>query len=183
MRVIAKVDVLGDAELQRRMVRLSWWILGVGLLAGLVAWALSIAGVAPLVEKGIGLTWFLVLVLASVAALPVHELVHAAAFLLLGDGHVHVSFGFKDYMLYTSANGATLSRRRFEAVLLAPTVLLTLAFAAMGVAFRVPLLAWACAVIHLAGCTGDLCMAAAIWREPACAFVRDAPFGAELLAR
>ncbi|MGN0076313.1 MAG: DUF3267 domain-containing protein [Parafannyhessea sp.] len=183
MRVMSKVDVLGDADFQRRMLRLSWWILGVGLALGLVAWVLSLAGVAPLVEKGIGLGWLLVLFLASVVALPVHELVHAAAFVLLGGRGVHVSFGFKDYMLYTSANGATLSRRRFEAVLLAPTVVLTLAFAAAGAAFGVPLLAWACAVFHLAGCTGDLCMAAAIWREPTCAFVRDAPYGADLLGR
>ncbi len=117
MRVIAKVDVLGDAELQQRMVRLSWWILGAGLLAGLVAWASSRLpawrpggeGHRPRLVPGAG---------ARVrGGAPVHELVHAAAFLLLGGGDVHVSFGFKDYMLYTSANGATLPRRRFEAVL------------------------------------------------------------------
>ena len=64
---------------------------------------------------------FVLLALASLVALPVHELVHAGAFALLSGFSARICFGFSDWMLYTSAAGVMLPKRRFCVVLLAPT--------------------------------------------------------------
>lgn len=180
MRVIGSVNVLEDVGLQRSMLRASWAIMGVGAGAAFVLWIASLASGWHVLEP-VGLGWVLGLAAASVVALPVHELVHAAAFVLLGSGNVRVSFGFKDFMLYTSADGAVLSRGRFMAVLLAPSVVVTLMFALAGLAWHAPLFALLGGAFHLAGCTGDLDMVRIIALTPAAAFVRDSPVGIDLL--
>ena len=181
MRVIGTVNVLEDADLQRSMVRASWIILGVGATAAFALWFASRA-LGRNVTEPVGLGWALGLVAASVVALPVHELVHAAAFVLLGSGAVRVSFGVKDFMFYTSANGAVLSRGRFMAVLLAPSVVVTALFVLAGCVWHAPLFALLGGAFHLAGCTGDLDMVRIIGITPAAAFVRDSPAGIDLLS-
>ena len=157
MRVIGSVNVLEDAGLQRSMVRASWAIMGAGVGAAFALWIASLASGWHVLEP-VGPGWLLGLVAASVVALPVHELVHAAAFVLLGSGGVRVSFGFKDFMLYTSADGAVLPR-----------------------GWHAPLFALLGAAFHLAGCTGDLDMVRIIALTPAATFVRDSPAGVDLL--
>lgn len=181
MRVIGTVNVLEDTDLQRSMVRASWIILGVGATAAFALWLASHA-LGWNVTEPVGLGWALGLVAASVVALPVHELVHAAAFVLLGSGDVRVSFGVKDFMLYTSANGAVLSRGSFMAVLLAPSVVVTALFVLAGCVWHAPLFALLGGAFHLAGCTGDLDMVRIIGITPAAAFVRDSPAGIDLLS-
>ena len=181
MCVIGTVNVLEDADMQHSMVRASWAILAAGAGVALVLWLASLASVRRVLES-VSLGWVLGLAAASLVALLVHELVHAAAFVLLGSSDVHVSFGFKDFMLYTSANGAILPRRRFMAVLLAPSVVVSTLFALAGCAWHVPLFALLGGAFHLAGCTGDLGMARVIRDTPAAAFVRDSPVGIELLS-
>lgn len=170
MREIADIDVLADEVLRQKMV-----VLSLGLLAaGLAVSALVLVG-----EKGaeLGLSWFA----GSLAALPVHELVHAAAFKLLVPG-VRVGFGFKDAFLYTTVNGAVVPRAAELAALLAPAVVVTAALVAAALAYSCPALAVMLATTHLSGCVGDLLMAHAILREPACTNVRDTEFGITLLA-
>ena len=181
MRVIGTVNVLEDAGVQRAMVRASWIILAVGATAAFVLRLASLA-LGRNVTEPVGLGWALGLVAASVVALPVHELVHAAAFVILGSSGVHVSFGIKDFMLYTSANGAVLPRGRFMAALLAPSVVVTALFVLAGCVWHAPLFALLGAAFHLAGCTGDLDMARIIGITPAAAFVRDSPAGIDLLS-
>ncbi len=174
MREIADIDVLTDEVLRQRMVALS-----LGLLAaGLAASALVLIG-----EKGaeLGLSWLAALVAGSFAALPVHELVHAAAFKLLVPG-VRVGFGFKDAFLYTTVSGAVVPRAAELAALLAPAVFVTAALVAAALARFCPALAVLLATTHLSGCVGDLLMAHAILWEPACTHVRDTEFGITLLA-
>lgn len=174
MREIADIDVLADEVLRQRMV-----VLSLGMLAaGLAVSALVLVG-----EKGaeLGLSWFAALIAGSLAALPVHELVHAAAFKLLVPG-VRVGFGLKDAFLYTTINGAIVPRSAELAALLAPTFVVTAALVAAAVARSCPALAVLLAAAHLSGCVGDLLMAYAILREPACTHVRDTEFGITLLA-
>ncbi len=141
MRKLADIDILSDEGLRRRMVALSL----VPLVAGAAACLLMFtAGLAE--PYGIG--WVTALGAASVAALPVHELVHAAAFKLLVPG-AHVTFGFKDAFLYTSANGAVARKAAEVAVLLAPTVLVTAALVAAACACEAPALAVGLAAMHL----------------------------------
>lgn len=173
MREILDIDVLADEVLRQRMV-----VLSLGMLAaGLAVSALVLVG-----EKGVGLglSWFTALIAGSLAALPVHELVHAAAFKLLVPG-VRVGFGFKDAFLYTTVNGAVVPRSAELAALLAPAVVVTAALVAAAVTRSCPALAVLLAATHLSGCVGDLLMAHVILREPACTHVRDTEFGITLL--
>lgn len=181
MRVIGTVNVLKDADVQRAMVSASWAIMGAGAAIALVLWLVSLASGRHVLEP-VGPGWVLSLVVASAVALPVHELVHAAAFVILGSSDVHVSFGIKDFMLYTSANGAVLPRGRFMAVLLAPSVVVTALFVLAGCVWHAPLFALLGAAFHLAGCTGDLDMVRIIALTPAATFVRDSPAGIDLLS-
>lgn len=174
MRKLADIDILADEGLRRRMVA---WSLAF-LVAGAAACALMFAaGVA----EPFGLSWAAAYLLASVAALPVHELVHAAGFRLLVPG-ARVTFGLKDAFLYTSANGAVARRAAEIVVLLAPSVAVTAALVAAALGLGAPALALALAATHLSGCAGDLLMVAEIAREPACTHVADADFGIVLLA-
>lgn len=174
MREIADIDVLADEVLRLRMV-----VLSLGMLAaGLAVAALILVG-----EKGaeLGLAWLFALVAGSLFALPVHELVHAAAFKLLVPG-VRIGFGFKDAFLYTTINGAVVPRAAELAALLAPAVVVTATLVAASLACSCPALAVLLAATHLLGCVGDLLMAHGILREPACTHVRDTEFGITLLA-
>ena len=181
MRELATIDVLNDRQVQRAVTHGSWALLLVQLAGGaLIAFVGPLAG---LHVEHVDAWWLVAFVMVSIAVLPVHELIHAAMFVLLGGDDVHVSFGFQDFMLYTSAAGAVLPRRRFLVVLVAPSVLLSLMFVATGVMESAPLFAWMGLMLHLAGCTGDLAMARAIVREPRCTHVLDTSSGITLLAR
>lgn len=176
MRLLADIDVLGDAELQRRIARLSGALAIAGLALG------AAVGVASAADGGAAWTpwWWVALVAASAVALPVHELVHAAAFKALAPG-CRVRFGWEGAFLYTSAAGAVLPRGRMVAVLLAPAVVVTAALAVGALAAACPTLAVLLAAAHLSGCAGDLLMALAALREGSCTHVRDTERGIDLL--
>lgn len=173
MRKIADIDILSDEVLRCRMVACSLVFLAAGA-AGCV-----FAFVAGSGDR-FGPAWIAAYVLASLVALPAHELVHAAAFRLLVPG-ARVTFGFKDAFLYTSANGAVARKGAEVAVLLAPSFAVTAALVCASIALGAPALAAALAGTHLSGCAGDLLMVAEIFREPGCTHVRDAEFGIVLL--
>ena len=174
MRVIADIDVLGDDAFQARIARLSLVLLGATVLLA------ALLGLARGGEK-IDVWWWVALAAGTLVALPVHELVHGAAFKLLCPG-CRVSFGFQDAFLYTRTEGAVLSRARMAVVLLAPSVLVTLALALPALAASLPVLATLLAGVHLSGCAGDLLMATAALRERACTHVRDTETGVTLLS-
>lgn len=173
MRLIAEIDVLEDVALQRRMVRAS--------AALFVAGAVACALLAAAFGEGLGdVCWWLALAAGSLAALPVHELVHGAAFKLLVPG-CRVTFGWQGAFLYTNAHGAVMARGVAVPVLLAPAVLVTAALAAIALTCGFPALAALLCGVHLSGCTGDLLMVREVLREPACTHVRDTDCGIDLL--
>lgn len=177
MRALADIDVLDDEGLQARIARLSLAVAAAGLALALVA------GVASGADGGAVATpwWWVALAVASLAALPVHELAHAAAFKLLC-APCRVRFGFQGSFLYTATDGALAARGRMVAVLLAPAVLVTAALVAGALAAACPTLAVLLAAAHLSGCAGDLLMAAAALRVPGCTHVRDTARGITLLS-
>lgn len=174
MRIVADIDVLGDAAVQEGIARLSAVMLAAGAVAAL-ALALASGGAEP-----DGLWWWLALLVSYLATLPVHELVHAAAFKLLAPG-CHVTFGAEGGFLYACANGAVLPRGRMVAVLVAPAALVTAAVLFLALAAGRPVLGVALAGLHLASCAGDLLMVREMAREPACTHVRDTDRGIEML--
>lgn len=173
MRKLTDIDILADGALRGRMVAWSLAFLAVGAAACVLMFAADAA-------EPFGRGWVTAFFLASVAALPVHELVHAAAFRLLVPG-ARVTFGFNDVFLYTSANGAVARKATEVCVLLAPSVVVTAALGCAAIAAGRPALAVALAATHLSGCAGDLLMVAEIVREPTCTHVADAEFGIVLL--
>ena len=174
MHEVADIDVLGDAALQRGITRLSLAVLG---------WTVILAVLLALVLGGerLDVWWWIALALESFAALPVHELVHGAAFKLLCPG-CRVSFGFQDAFLYTRTDDAVLRRGRLVVALLAPAALVTAALVAAALAAGRPVLAALLAGVHLAGCAGDILMAAACLCEPSCTHVHDTETGITLLS-
>ncbi len=172
MRKRADIDVFHDEALRKQMVTWSVVIFAAGL-------ALAVLTLLVDARARFGVFDFLWLVGLSAAALPVHELIHAAAYKLLVPG-VRVSFGYKDGFLYTDAHGALLRRSAAQVVLLAPAVVLTCAFLVAGSALGQPVLAVLLAAVHLSGCVGDILMAARIARHANVTHVRDTDFGIEL---
>ena len=188
MRVVLDVDIFSEGTPHREaLMRIGRWFtlacLALGVLASAFvdvlagAWPASFGQAAWLVG---------VVVVLSAAALPVHELVHAAAFKLLGPAGTKVTFGHAAGMLYAGCPGVRLARGRFCAVLLAPVVVLTCAFCALGALVPLgwaPLAAVWLVVFHAAGCVGDLYFAWLIVRTPGVACVEDTECGIRLLGR
>lgn len=174
MRLIERIDILGDDGLQRRVLRLSLAVIAVAL-------ALAVALAVVRGGERIDVWWWVALAAGTLAALPVHELVHAAAFKLLCPG-CRVSFGFQDAFLYTKTDGAVALRGRMVAILLAPALLVTGALVAAALCAGRPVLAAILAGAHLSGCSGDALMARVALREPGCTHVRDTDVGLDLLA-
>ena len=173
MKLLVDIDLLDDEALQASIATGSLWLALVGTLLG-------VFGGVALPPEQLGPAWFVALGAVSMLALPVHELVHAAAFKLLSGGRASITFGFASWMLYTAAPGCLLPRLRFRLVLLAPAVVVTLALAAGACAAGMPLLGWFLAVIHLAGCTGDAAYARVIASESNASHVMDTDRGIAL---
>lgn len=123
--------------------------------------------------------WMVGLVAVSAASFAVHELVHAVFFKLLAPVGAHVTFGAnrETCMIYACAEGVVYSRVRYVAICLAPTVVLTAAFA-LGFAFLgYPLLCYLAAGLHLSGCVGDWYYVRTILRDCRIVACEDTSFG------
>ena len=184
-RTLGDIDFFGDDALCQRLVRASAWLL-IGGAA--LAVALSVVAGTGVIEEMRALPgdwgavmWPLAMAALSVVALPVHELVHALFMRVLGGPGTRVSFGYQAGMLYAGCPGLVLSKARFVAVLLAPTVLVTAALLGLGLVLGYPFMTLWAAVLHLSGCSGDILAAGAILRERACTHCRDTERGVELL--
>jgi hypothetical protein len=156
-RLVCELDLFSDVELQRRIVVWSTVILALGLAAFAV---MLLAGI-PLEHVGFLLAIVRVAV-GTAVVFCVHELIHGLFFRLLGGPDAHVRFEAKFGMLYTEAPGLVLSAGRYVVVLLAPTVIITVAVAVAGWVLGAPYEALAVLVLHLSGCTGDFAFLQAI---------------------
>ncbi len=165
--------MLEDMQLQSQMTAWSLWILLIGALVGVLL-------AVGMPHEPITLWWFVKLVAVSVAAMPVHELVHAAAFKFVTGFEARITFGFSNWMLYTASPGTMLPRGRFCVVLLAPSVVVTALLGICLTLVGMPLLGWFCCVIHLAGCTGDIGYVRIIASEPTANLIQDTERGIAL---
>lgn len=185
VRTLGDIDFFGDAALRQRLVRVSVWLL---LGGAALAVTLSVVAGTGVIEEMLALPgdwgavmWPLAMAALSVVAFPVHELVHALFMRVLGGPGTRVSFGYQAGMLYAECPGLVLSKPRFVAVLLAPTVLVTAALLGLGLVLGYPFMTIWAAVLHLSGCSGDILAAGAILRERTCTHCRDTERGVELL--
>ena len=115
----------------------------------------------------------------SAASFAVHELVHGVFFKLLAPVGAKVTFGAnrETAMIYACAEGVVYSRRRYVAVCLAPTAVVTTTLA-LGFAFSgYPLLCYLAAGLHLSGCVGDWYYVRTILRDRRIVACEDTSFG------
>ena len=173
MKELASIDIINDETLRGRIWALSLVPLALGVMTA------ALLGVLGMGEKS-SFPWSVALLVLFAASLPVHELVHAAAFKLLVPG-CRITFEARAGMLATNANGAVMTRAASLAVLLAPLVLVTPVLFAAPMAMGSPVMAALEAFLHLSGCAGDLLMAVLVAHEPACTHVRDTDCGIDLL--
>lgn len=174
MKVLSTVDIMAQGTARRALLRLSLALLivfGLAFGAGL-AWAR-----VPLMPSWAEVALFVVLI---VVPLPVHELVHAAAFKLVKPS-AHVRFGMQDGLHYTTCEPEVFSRRRMLVVMLSPFALLTAAIFAIGCMLGAPLAAALAATIHASECAGDLLFAWLILSNRQVTHVRDTTYGIDLL--
>lgn len=131
------------------------------------------------------LSWIVGLAVVSAASFGVHELVHAVLFKVLAPADARVTFGanLETCMIYACAEGVVYSRMRYMAICLAPTVVLTAAFA-LGFAFSgYPLLCYLAAGLHLSGCVGDWYYVRTILLDRRIVSCEDTSFGVRFFAR
>ena len=187
MTTIRDIDFLGDEALRSRLLKLSLAIIVLGFVG---EFALGLLGAAPISAERARLAfagdfaqvaWFVLLALVVLAALPVHELIHAAYFRLFGGPGTRVTFGYQAGMLYAGCPGLVLERDRFCIVLAAPAVILSAALLGAGSALGLPNLGYLAFVLHLSGCVGDLLAIWEIRRERRCIRCEDTEVGVRLL--
>lgn len=125
------------------------------------------------------LWWWILLVVASLASLALHELVHAFFFRQFAPPGSRVTFGsnLEMGMIYASAEGIIYTRDQYLVIALAPSIVVSLLIMALGMGLRWPL--WTIIVVtaHLAGCSGDWGYVRAIRRNPAIAYCEDTSYG------
>lgn len=129
--------------------------------------------------------WMVGVVVVSAASFAVHELVHAVFFKLFAPAGARVTFGanLETCMIYACAEDVVYSRRRYMAVCLAPTVIVTAAFALGFTCSGYPLLCYLAAGLHLSGCVGDWYYVRTILRDRRIAACEDTSFGVRFFAR
>lgn len=176
MRQVLDVNILEDPAVQKTVAR---WMMPCSI-ATLVLVAASVAYLVVTQTLMDALVWLGWLAVLYVVSLPLHELVHAAFFKMLGPAGTRITFGYKSGMLYAGCPGARLPRGRFITVLLAPFVVLALGYLALGLGFHAWLLAWCLFFAHTAGCAGDFYFVWLILRHPEADLCEDTATGITL---
>jgi hypothetical protein len=146
------------------------------LLVAVVAVALLYRALAqPLFTRGTNL---LLLPLALLVTLPLHELVHAAFVLIFG-GRPRFGAGIKGGMpyLYVTDPGRRFNRNRFIVIALAPLVLIDTV--ALAMVLIQPVWSWAAVafVVNTSGAIGDLWIVGLLIRFPPWVLVEDRTLG------
>lgn len=158
MTLIRDIDLFDDQDLLREITVTSLVTLGAGVVL-VAAWLVS-----GWSHEQVGLLWFVGTVVAMLVSFALHELVHGILFKVYGGSKAHVSFGARAGMLYATAPGLVLTRHRFEVVLMAPTILVSLASLAPLV-WGCPLMCVVVCLVHLSGCAGDWAFAQIIHQD------------------
>lgn len=176
MRQVLDVNILEDAAVQKTVA------LGSipGAVLGLILLGVGMGHVVREASWGEAFLWLGWAAVLYVVSLPLHELVHAAFFKLFGPAGTRVVFGFASGMLYAGCPGVFLKRGQFVATLVAPFVVLSLAYLVLGVALHAPLLAGCLFCLHASGCAGDFYLTWAIARHPEADLCEDTKTGVAL---
>lgn len=193
---IGGIRTFEDRAFQERMVRMSaavlvagaalgaaWFAAGMPDRLGLPPCELSgvlFGGAGPRIAGLPPVVWWLALLAAgSFASLVLHEAVHAVFFKAFAPPGARVTFGanWGAGMLYACAEGVVYTRGQYLAIALAPSLAVSAAAFALGMASGWPLLWYVVAVLHLTGCTGDWGYVRAIRSNRSIAYCEDTDWG------
>ena len=154
----------------------AWWVCS--LLPGSPVPAFELASLVHAPSK---LGWLLALAAGVLVSLVAHEAVHAAVFKLFAPKGSRITFGanWRCGMLFACADGIVYTRRQYLAIVLAPTLVVTLALVAAGALVSWPLWTLVVVALHLSGCVGDWAYAAHIAADPAIAYCEDTEWGVQ----
>ena len=183
MHEIGNIRTFEDQEFLRGICRASYAVLSAGAIGGVALF--GFCGIpcelASSLVGGFGgvALWVACVVLAILLSFASHEVVHALFFKALGPRGARVTFGWnlESAMIYACAEGIVYSRRRYLAVVLAPTVVVTGVVVALGTLFGCGLTAWVVCVLHLSGCTGDWFYARAVMFDRRIRWCEDTAWG------
>ena len=125
-------------------------------------------------------SWCMVVAAGYIISLPVHELIHAAFFKLLGPRGTQIKFGFKQGLLYTTCPGTHIERARFMVILMAPFVILSAVYLVFGLVSHEYSATLALFLLHASGCAGDMYFTWCILRNPQANMVEDTSVGITL---
>ncbi len=198
MREISNIHAFEDERFLHACLVGSGVVLGMGAALGAVVFAgLPLLG-SPACNMSAGgeLTglmaaggwsvpaWLVGMLLLLALSLALHEGVHGVFFRLLAPAGSRVTFGFNrdTAMLYACAEGIVYTRGRYLAIVLAPTVAVTVLLGAIAAAGGYPLACFVVGVLHLAGCVGDWYYAWTILRDRAIAACEDTAWGVRFFA-
>lgn len=187
MKTIREINFFEDEELLRQMSFVSLILLAIPVLfliavicvltfrdgEGFLAFAEVVDGMNIIM-------WVVALILVNVAAVFVHELIHAAYFKRYAPD-AEMTFGIKDDMILTGCPGTVFTRSQMFNILIAPAAWMTLVFALAAFLGAPSVLCCLSLFIHLAGCAGDLISAWTIKQEPRCTHCEDTLVGIKLL--
>lgn len=168
-KLLTSIDILGDASEQKRIGKLSLFLLVAAVLVAVV----SLGGTMP------SLVWFAVFVLLP---LPVHELVHASLFKLFCPS-APVRFGAQSGFFYATTDGQVYPRAQMCVILLAPLLLVTPAIMWAGALVGQVYAAGLAAACHVSECAGDIYFVWLALRTRGCTHLKDTSAGIDLLAR
>ncbi|MBY4798258.1 DUF3267 domain-containing protein [Collinsella sp. AGMB00827] len=122
--------------------------------------------------------WIVGVLCAILCSYVLHELIHAALFKILApSARVRLGASWSLGLIFASAEGVSYSRRRYQLIIMAPTVVITGLLVVLGVLTGYSLAAWVVAVIHLTGCTGDWGCFEAVIRDKAIVYCEDTAWG------
>lgn len=139
--------------------RLAWgfwyWVANVIPLAALIiiSWSHGISLDTFLTNAGLGFWMFFLL-------LPIHELIHAAAYKIVGAPRVGFGADLKKLVFYATADQFMVDRKKFLFVALAPFVLISTALIIALFFFSYPsnLIILSALILHTGGCFGDFAL-------------------------
>lgn len=184
LELVREINLFEEKETMRALVRASLMLALVFLvLVPLLALVFYQIALKSGNEKIIDFPLVFITVLIVLISLPVHELVHGLFFKLFAPRGTKIEYGYKNGTIYATAPGVRFSRTRFIIIVLAPFVVLTLVYIAIGLTWNIPLTAYLCFATHTTGCVGDFFYVREIMADRRISVCEDTDTGVRFYAK
>lgn len=164
----AGLEATNSGKLAKNKASFWFLMLGMGLFGGAIGWLIGAASKNSADIQWLGAGWQLGLgVLAFfVIVLPLHELIHAAFFKLLGAARVGFGYSAKGLMVYAYAQKFVMQLRENALVAAMPFLLITSMLVVLLVFVPQLQFVWLLILVfHTLGCMGDFILIKHAWKN------------------